>query len=67
MDRRCFCPPESLTPRSPDDRLVALAQVHNELVRIGSPGGRHQLGFARLRVAKQQVLAHRPVEQEYIL
>ena len=37
---RWRCPPESVTPRSPIDRLVALRQLADEVVRLGVARGR---------------------------
>ena len=50
-----------------DERLVAVRQLDDELVRVGAPGGVLDLGVGRVVAAVGDVVAHRAVEQEHVL
>ncbi len=67
MAMRCFCPPERLTPRCFDVRVVALGQLHDEVVRLGGFGGGDDLFVAGIRAAVADVVAHRAGEQDGLL
>ena len=65
--RRCFCPPERLTPPSSSDGVVALRQPLDELLGAGLPGGPDDLLEGRAGLAGRDVVADRAAKQEAVL
>ena len=65
--RRCRCPPDRLTPRSPIDRLIALRQLPDEFVRVGVARRLFEFGLRRVGIAEPQIFLDRAVEQVRVL
>ena len=60
-------PPESVSPRSPIERVVAVGQVADERVRLSRPRRRLDLLAGRVGPSVGDVLVHRRREQERIV
>ena len=67
MARRCFCPPESLTPRSP--MIVSSPSGRSAIIVVQprAPRRLHDLGLGRVEPAVGDVLADRAGEEEDVL
>ena len=64
---RCFCPPESLTPRSPITVSSPSGRLRDHLVQPRAPRCLQDLVFGRVQPAVGDVLPDRAGEQEDIL
>ncbi len=67
MEMRCFCPTESLTPRSPTTVSRPSGSLADKLLGVGQANGLPQLLLRRVGPAKEQVVTDRPVKQERVL
>ena len=67
MARRWRSPPESAWPRSPMTKSQPPGFLRMKLERLGAAGGVLELGLGGVRLADQQVLADRAVEQAGLL
>ncbi len=65
--RRCFCPPESFTPRSPMIVSRPSGSDGDELVEARAARGLDDLALDRVQPAIGDVLADRAAEQEHVL
>ena len=66
MATRCFCPPESETPRSPTIGQIAGRQRFDEVVNVGRFGRGDDLGVGRVRAGEGDVLADRSSKRETV-
>ena len=67
MAARCFCPPESVTPRSPTMVSKPCGKLLELLANVGCLGGFEQGFGVRFRRAKGQVFADGRAEKKGLL
>lgn len=60
-------PSGQLHPFFPHNSVIALGQLHDEIVGVGGAGGLLDLGRVDVRLAVGDVLPHRQIEQERVL